>query len=868
MKVPSATYRFQFSEKFTFEDAEKTIPYLSRLGISHVYASPIMKATKGSTHGYDVVNPDVINHELGGEDGFRRLRKSLMDNGIGWIQDFVPNHMAFSTENVYLYDILEKGRLSVYRNLFDIDWDSPFFNGKIVCPILSDDYVRELEKISLVRKGDRYALKYYDHRLPLSAGSIELLNNMLNGSSIGQSGEKSSKTLDVEQEIDITDIQKMELLDSQNYTLRNWRSTNHEVNYRRFFNVNGLITINSSDTENIHFISGKLYSLISEGLIDGVRLDHIDGIYDPYQYLMELRRRFPDLIVIVEKVLSYKESINQKWPIEGTTGYDFLFLCNALQSDRESSIAMNKIYSSLVSTARGSEEIVRESKEGILDRELYGDLINITSQIYEDIKRRDYGHDITFKSLFRSLREYIIQMPVYRTYLRKGRQWEKDIEVIRSALRKSSMNRGSRETCFDALSKYLMEHGTIKERDPRVRMQQYEPAFYAKSIEDRLFYVHNPLISRNEVGNDPFVDYISPDEFHESIQIRMSQIADSMNLTSTHDTKFGEDLRARINAIQDNPEFWNYSVRRWMRMNSRFLRVYHGVRCPVENQEYLIYQVLAGSPPGSSSDSEYVKRLHDYLRKIIREGGRTTEWYEPDLEYESNFETFLSDILDESKNGQFLSDMESFQKRISIPGYLNSVAQTILKLTVPGFPDIYRGSEGWDYSFVDPDNRRPVDHEDLSIKLDSLPDAYSLEDFTAKLADIGFPFLKLYLIQKILNLRKNMPDLFRFGSYVPVIPSGLRADDTLVYARRFGDYAIIVILPLHTGAVIQDETMDFSQLWDDMRTDFGNLGGQYKSLISGRKVTIPRKIIYLKDLMGGFPVDILLGKPEEEMSLE
>ena len=868
MKVPSATYRFQFSEKFTFNDAEKTIPYLSKLGISHVYASPIMKATKGSTHGYDVVNPDVINPELGGEDGFRSLRKRLMDNGIGWIQDFVPNHMAFSHENVYLYDILEKGRFSEYSNLFDIDWDSPFFDGKIVCPILSDDFGREIGKITLVTSGNRYAVKYYDHCLPLSARSIELLNQMLSGNNGIFEEERSGANASVERVLNLTDKQKMEILDSQNYTLRNWRSTNHEVNYRRFFNVNGLITINSADTENIHFISKKLYSLINEGLIDGVRLDHIDGIYDPYLYLMELRRRFPDLIVIVEKVLSYKESINQKWPIEGTTGYDFLFLCNALQSDRESSVAMNKIYSSLVSTARGPDEIVRESKEGILDRELYGDLINITSQIYEDIKRRDYGHDITFKSLFRSIREYIVQMPVYRTYLRKGRQWEKDIDVIRSTLRKASMHLGSRETCFEALAEYIMEYDTIKVKDPRVRMQQYEPAFYAKSIEDRLFYLHNPLISRNEVGNDPFVDYISPDEFHESIQIRMSQIPDSMNLTSTHDTKFGEDLRARINAIQDNPEFWNYSVRRWMRMNSRFLRVYHGVRCPVENQEYLVYQVLAGSPPGSFSDNQYVTRLHDYLKKIIREGGKTTEWYEPDLEYESNFETFLSDILDRSKNEQFLADMESFQRRISTPGYLNSIAQTILKLTVPGFPDIYRGSEGWDYSFVDPDNRRPVDHEQFAIKLASLPETYSLEGFTTALADIEFPFLKLYLIQKILNLRKNMPDLFRLGSYVPVIPSGLRSEDTLVYARRFGEHAIIVILPLHTGAVIQDESMDFSRLWDDIRADFGNLNGAYKSLISGRKVTLPGKIMYLKDLMGGFPMEILLGKPEEEMSPE
>ena len=866
MKIPSATYRFQFSEKFTFSDAEKTIPYLSSLGISHVYASPIMKAVSRSTHGYDVVSPDKINPELGGEEGFRKLRKKLDENGIGWIQDFVPNHMAFSTENIYLYDILEKGRSSQYSNLFDIDWDSPFFRGKIVCPILADDYDREIGKIRVIKSGTKYKIRYYDNTLPVSEQSARLIEEILKGGAVNSPDELPSS--EAETEVELNYDLKREILDSQNYILRNWRSTNHEINYRRFFNVNGLITINSMNTENIHFISGKLYDLIGEGLIDGVRLDHIDGIYDPYRYLMELRRRFPDLIVIVEKVLSYKEPINQKWPIEGTTGYDFLFLCNALQSDREDSVAMNKIYGSLVSTARSPDEIVRESKEGMLDRELYGDLINITSQIYADIKMRDYGHDITFKSLFRTIREYIIQMPVYRTYLRKGRQWERDMDVIRSTLRRSALHLGPRETCFEAFGKYLTEYDTIGEKDPRIRMQQYEPAFYAKSIEDRLFYVHNPLISRNEVGNDPYVDYISPDEFHESIQIRMSQIPDSMNLTSTHDTKFGEDLRARINAIQDNPELWNYYVRRWMRMNSRFLRVYHGVRCPVENQEYLIYQVLAGSPPGCFADDEYVQRLHEYLRKIIREGGRTTEWYEPDLEYESNFMTFLTEILDNARNQQFLSDIESFQRSISIPGYLNSLSQTVLKLTVPGFPDIYRGSEGWDFSFVDPDNRRPVDHENLMEKLSSLPHKYDLDSFSKSLADIDFPYLKLYIIEKLLNLRKIMPDLFRLGSYIPVIPSGLRSDDTLIYARRYGGNAIIVIIPLHTGGILQNEHGDFQQLWDDMRLDFGDLGGLYHSLISGREVRIPGKIMYLHELMGGFPMDILLGKTEEGMPSE
>ena len=841
-----STYRIQFSSGFTFEDAEHIIPYLSDLGISHIYASPIFKAVKGSTHGYDVVSPEVINPELGGEEKFRHLRSMLSDNGIGWVQDFVPNHMAFSTENVYLNDIFQSGKSSPYSGIFDIDWENPFFKDRIVAPILGKSYEEEIENIRFERTDGGYQIRYYDHILPVETGSASVIES-LNG--IDHPEDASSLTL--------TKGMKESILQRQHYVLRNWKSTNHEINYRRFFNVNGLIAINSVDTGNIHFISKKLYQLIEEGLIDGIRLDHIDGLYDPYDYLKDLRKMFPELIILVEKILSYREELNPKWPVEGTTGYDFLFLCNALQSDGNGSAAINSIYRSTVSSAKSSDDIVRESKEGILDRELYGDLINITYAFYREIQQRDYGHDVTFKSLFISLREFIICLPVYRTYIRKGRVWDRDVDVIRSAIHQASRSCRSRETCFDVLERYFLEFETLHDGDPRIRIQQYEPAFYAKSIEDRLFYLHNPLVSRNEVGNDPYIDYMTPAEFHEIIQIRMSSLPETMNLTSTHDTKFGEDLRARINAIQDNPELWNISVRKWASVNSRFLRVYQGVRCPNENQEYLIYQVLGGSEPHSAEDREYRDRFSDYLIKIIREGGRTTEWYEPDLKYERSFRAFLDDILDASKNQEFLKDLLAFQERLSYPGYINSLVQTILKLTVPGFPDIYSGSEGFNFSFVDPDNRRPVDYHYLGKVMENLPDSYSRDDFMESFMDSGKPHIKMFLIRKLLDLRRRMKHLFDEGSYVPVYPSGARSDDSLIYARRSGRDCLMVILPLHTGSILGTEA-EFQDLWNDTRVDFDGMSGIYESLISARKVSIASREMDLRDLMAGFPFEILV----------
>lgn len=843
--IPSS-YRIQFSSAFTFSDAESIIPYIVELGISHVYASPILTAVKGSQHCYDVTDPFEINPELGGEAGFRKLRRKLVENGIGWIQDFVPNHMAFSYQNKLLQDVLLNGRNSKFANLFDIGWDNRLFSGKIVCPILSDDIENEISEIKFVLKGDDLFLEYRGSTLPVSSTAICQVFNNPEEVRNGLPRLNDSKTL------------KMKVIRELPYDLRNWKTTQHEINYRRFFNVNGLIAINSSDTGNIHFISSKIYDLIREGLIDGLRLDHIDGLHDPQRYLSELRKKFPNLIILVEKILAHREKLNPDWPVEGTTGYDFLFLVNSIQSSASGSSGMDSVYASVVENARKAPEIIRESRRLIVDDVLEGDLDNIALDVYHDLRERDYGHDVTLHDLKICLSEYFMNLSVYRTYFREKRSVDSDDIALRKSLSSSRKYLKNQKPTMDILERYLTEYDTIRTGDPRMKLQQYEPAFFAKSIEDRFFYVHNPLISRNEVGCDPFIDYLDINEYHELMSARFATTPHTMNLTSTHDTKFGEDLRAKINSLQDIPNEWNSKVSLWRKLNSRYLRAYDGVRCPVENQEYLIYQVLAGSETGSFRDSDYRERLDSYLMKIIREGGRTTGWFEPNIDYEENLRSFLRDILDENTNRKFTEDLSLFQQRITIPGAINSISQVILKILSPGFPDIYRGSETMNFSFVDPDNRRPVDHEKLSALLKSLPERLAAGSIFGLLEKFSDGRLKMYVTSRLLNLRKEHSDLFEAGSYRPMYAQGRNSESVVIFSRELDDKRCIVISRLHTGESFKELNGEFPDLWENSYVDLSGLDGEFESVITGIRKSIHGGNEYLGRIASGLPFEILI----------
>lgn len=844
--IPSSSYRTQFSSTFTFRDAEAIIPYLVELGISHVYASPILTAVKGSQHCYDVTDPFEINPELGGEAGFRRLRKKLVENGIGWIQDFVPNHMAFSSENRMLQDVLLNGQSSRFAKLFDVDWENRFFRGKIVCPILADDIENEISEIKFVPKGDDIFLEYRGSMIPVSPSAIGHVFSNPEEARKGLHNLNSSPAL------------KMKVIRELPYDLRNWKTTKHEINYRRFFNVNGLITLNSSDIGNIHFISSKIYDLIGEGLMDGLRLDHIDGLYDPHGYLAELRKKFPKLVILVEKILSHRERLNPDWPVEGTTGYDFLFLSNSIQSSASGSSGMDSVYLSTVETARKTPEIIRESKRMIVDSVLEGDLDNIALDVYYDLRGRDYGHDITLHDLKICLSEYFMNLSAYRTYFREKRYADFDDIALRKALSASRKYLKNLKPAMDTLERYLTEYETIRMGDPRIKMQQYEPAFFAKSIEDRFFYVHNPLISRNEVGCDPYIDYLDLNEYHELMSFRFATTPHTMNLTSTHDTKFGEDLRAKINSLQDIPNEWSSKVSLWRKLNSRHLRAYDGVRCPVENQEYLIYQVLAGSEAGSFMDPDYRERLDSYLMKIIREGGRTTGWFEPNIDYEENLRSFLRDILDEKNNKKFTEDLLIFQKRITIPGAINSISQVILKILSPGFPDIYRGSETMNFSFVDPDNRRPVDHVKLYALLKSLPDRLDAGSIPGLLETFSNGELKMYVTSRLLNMRKKHSDLFEAGSYRPIFAQGRNSESMVIFSRELDDKKCIVVSRLHTAESFKEWNGELPDLWENSYVDLSGLDGQFESAITGSKKIVHGGNEYLGRITSGLPFEVLI----------
>ncbi|MGH7766988.1 MAG: malto-oligosyltrehalose synthase [Candidatus Binatia bacterium] len=861
-RIPSATYRLQFNKAFSFADAKSVVGYLNDLGISDIYAAPIFQARAGSTHGYDVVDPNRLNPELGTPEEFDALIAAARAAGIGWLQDIVPNHMAYDGENRMLMNILENGRASPFADFFDIDWDSPYesIKGKVLAPFLGSFYGDALENGEIRLNYDERGLSvsYYNLRFPLNIESYSSVFHHGLGAlrrKLGGENPEYVKLLGVlyalknlppkeeakERTDQINFVKRMlwelyttsgeikefidghvgrlngqkgnpesfnaldQLLAEQLFRLSFWKVATEEINYRRFFNVNELISVRIEDEQVFRETHALVFKLVREGKIGGLRVDHIDGLYDPATYLQRVRREIGDRYLAVEKILGLDEPLPDSWPIEGTTGYDFLNYLNGIFCDKKNEQTLSEIYRRFAGFQTPYLDLVSEKKRLIIGKHMAGD-VDALAHLMKRLSSRDrYASDITLYGLKRGLVEVLAFFPVYRTYVNYQDYGDEDRFRLQEALnRAKEHNRGLLLELSFIERFLLLQSGRplpAEEKNQWVhfimRFQQLTGPLMAKGFEDTALYIYNRLVSLNEVGGDPGRFGVSLETFHRLNSLRQRYWPHAMNATATHDTKRGEDVRARINVLSELPKEWEKKISRWTRLNPK-TSVNGGGEAPDRNDEYFLYQTLAGSFPLDGAVHGYRERLKAYMIKAVREAKVHTEWLKPDAAYEDAFVAFAEEFLQAEPPTRFLSDFLPFVEKVAFYGMLNSLSQTILKIAAPGVADFYQGTELWDLSFVDPDNRRPVDFARRARLLEEIK-RRERDDRGALIGDLLKHWndgrIKLYTIYKGLNFRRAQKDLFHSGEYHPVEASGKPQEHVCAFLRRKDDAWALTAAP-------------------------------------------------------------------------
>ena len=837
-RTPTSTYRLQLHAGFTFDDAERVADYLAQLGISHIYASPYMQAAPGSTHGYDIVDHQRVNAELGGEEAHQRFCSRLGERGLGQVLDIVPNHMSLVPENRYWWDVLENAASSRYAAYFDIDWNPAELRlrDKVLVPILGDQYGRVLSSgdLRVVRQDDRFLVQYADHVLPVaprsmsvilsraadlaSSDTLHFLSESYARLPAPDSVERSviltrhrDKTVlatlllrtwredhRVEQSIDraIAELNSnIDALDNflnlQNYRLAYWRTADQELGYRRFFDVNTLVGLR---VEREHVFT-ETHSLIAkwlkEGVLDGIRVDHPDGLRDPFHYFERLRKTAPDAWIVAEKILEPGEHLRDPWPIQGTTGYDFLNQANGVLIDPDGLTEITKIYADFTGESTDYATICHEKKLSVMQEGLGSDVNRLTSLFVEICEGNRDRRDYTRTEIRRAIREVAACFPVYRTYvdaecLNCVQITEEDEREIYKAVAGAKISRQDVEPgLFDFLADVLCLRSRGKlEAEFVMRFQQFTGPVMAKGVEDTALYCYNRLTGLNEVGSDPSRPGVSVDEFHTFCADTHRNRPLTMVTLSTHDTKRSEDVRARIAVLSEMAVRWRSALRRFSRTNAQF----RSGEFPDRNAEYLYYQTLIGAWPLTPD------RAAAYMLKAARESKQHTSWTAGNAEYEAALQSFIHGTL---QHEPFLQAAQEIVDRVMTPGRINSLAQTLLKHTAPGVPDQYQGTELWDLSLVDPDNRRPVDYDRRRALLAELPNL-SCTDIAAKIPDPGDDGLpKLFTIHRSLTLRRKHPEWFGpDATYTPLAAQGPKAANIISFLRGENVTVIVPRLPL------------------------------------------------------------------------
>ncbi|MFL6603393.1 MAG: malto-oligosyltrehalose synthase [Steroidobacteraceae bacterium] len=985
-QIPRATYRVQLNKSFTFKDATAIIPYLSTLGISHVYCSPYFKARAGSVHGYDVVDHNQLNPEIGTREDFEEFVTALRAHDMGHILDIVPNHVGImGADNAWWMDVLENGQASKYADYFDIEWNpvNPALKGKVLVPVLGDPYGVVLERGELELRFERewgsFAVFYHEHRMPIDPKTYpHILDRVIGAVHSPELGYLRRGFVALADRQDPTDEQVTErdeskgdlkrrlaalcndepqvcesidavvrsfagnagdgasfdalheLLEKQAYRLASWRVAPDEINYRRFFDVNdlaGLRVENLTVFENTHRL---LFELISEGKIDGLRVDHPDGLRDPEQYFHRLQGRVatlrgaahgpagsweatgasinpgavpasalatnnpPDfgvagqkrnlpIYLVIEKITASFEHLRPTWPVHGETGYHFLNVVNRLLVDAATKARMDRVYASFIDQTLEWPNVAYDAQHMILRRSLASEL-SVVANLLSRIAQADrHTRDFTINGLRQTLAEVIACFPVYRTYVNDAVA-DADKRYVDWAIASARRRRSAGEApAFDFVRAALLLELPVATESLRrqlknfaMKFQQITAPITAKGIEDTSLYRFDRLVSLNEVGGEPDAYGSSVRAFHADAQQRARFWPHEMLGTSTHDTKRSEDVRARINVLSEMTQVWRKTIERWARINRLRKREVEGQPAPSPNDEYLLYQTLVGSWPLEDLDeaglATYRERIEAYMTKAAREAKVRTSWANVNAEYEDALLQFIRAALEAREGNIFLSDFTAFQRRISRFGLLNAMSQTLCKLTAPGVPDIYQGNEIWDFSLVDPDNRREVDYQKRrtmlasleSIDMDACVDRGLMKSLVDGMSDGR---CKLFLTWKVLQFRRDHESLFRDGEYLALRVTGEHASNVCAFARRHEGKLAITIAPRLYLRLLGPDREDpplGESVWEDTAVELPKECDetvQLKNVLDGKTVPTARAgnrvTLRVADALAHFPVGLL-----------
>jgi (1->4)-alpha-D-glucan 1-alpha-D-glucosylmutase len=951
--IPSATYRLQFNENFTFEAATSIVDYLHALGISHAYASSYLCAVPGSTHGYDVTDPTRLNPEIGDEAAHERWVERLRARDMGHIIDLVPNHMGIAqSANPWWQDVLENGPSSRYAPIFDIDWHplKPELENKVLLPILGDSYgaVLERQEIRLEYTGGAFIVRYFTHTLPIAPGTYGQVLGTGAATLIDEIGADSDvgieflSIMSAIRRLPARDVQEAELraerarekevikrrlavlaaaspavlahigraveafngrqgeprsfdqldalLSVQAYRLAHWRVAGEEINYRRFFDINELAAIRTEDPDVFERVHAFVFDLVQRGLVDGFRIDHVDGLYDPGSYLQRLQARAqalaPDpysdarrFYVTVEKILGFDEEL-PKWPVEGTTGYDFLVLLNGLFVDARNENAITTVYERFTRMRTPFREISYRGKQLVLRVSMAGELNVLAHGLNRFSERNRHSRDFTLNSLAYAMREIIACFPVYRTYVNDREPVSaRDREFIEHAvLEARRRNPGLPAVVFDFVGTLLLKQAGYIPEDARgehmrfvAKFQQVTSPVTAKGIEDTALYVHNRLVSLNEVGGEPDRFGVTPEALHSRLTERAARWPHGLSATSTHDTKRSEDVRARINVLSELPGAWKQATSRWARANRKGHSVVDGQSYPSRNEEYLLYQTLIGTwpfePMTPQQEDEYRARIIGYMHKAMREAKVFTSWLNPSPVHEKAMTRLIETAL-APDNDAFRSDFLALERRVAQCGIYNSLSQLAIKIGAPGVPDFYQGTELWDFSLVDPDNRRPVDYERRAGLLRELDDAIRSRGEASVAEEVAAnprdDRMKLYTSSTLLRFRRSRLDVFERGNYQALAASGTRQEHVFAFARTHGAQSVVVAVPRLPSTLLPeaDAAPLGEHIWGDTTID-APAGGpaSYRHVLTGTTIctrqTDGHRAFRAAEVFAGFPVALL-----------
>ena len=940
----SATYRLQFNKDFTFRAAGELLGYLSDLGITHLYASPILRSRKGSTHGYDVIDPTRWNPELG---DFHVLREELRQHGIGLLLDVVPNHMAATSENAWWMDVLEYGPASAYASYFDIDWHPPSrpLEGKILLPFLERPFAEVLENRELALRfvDGKFFVQYFEWLFPVAPRSyprilahrLETLKHNLgehstafqeyagiaaaaatlserHNSAAARAAPIGETRLQFEQlaerlrqlALNNADVRTLitqtleefagsighpasfslleRLLAEQFYVLAYWQNLNQEINYRRFFAITDLVGMRVEDPLVFEATHSLVTRMIEEDAVCALRVDHLDGLRDPVGYLNRLHERIAatspsanakDFLLYVEKILSRMEALRADWPVAGTTGYDFLNAVNALFVHPTGARALERVYFRFLDRNVDYDGLLYQQKKLVMGTLFAAELRSLSHQLALLASQDRYARDVPLTELRKALHETTARLSVYRTYIRNLEVGPEDRAVIEQAVATAQgfcaqLHPMAFPFIRDVFLLHNPPHLLPDQREARLafvmRWQQFTGPIMAKAFEDTLLYVYNPLISLNEVGGDPRPAAASRDYFQQCIHERLEKWPHSLNATTTHDTKRSEDVRARINVLSEIPEEWEARLRGWSELNARHKTEVQGQMVPDRNEEIFLYQTLIGMwPLAADEHATVLERLEAYAVKATREAMVHTRWTLPSFAHEQALKHFIAQILACGDPNGFLRDFTAFHEGIAYCAMLNGLSQTLLKILSPGVPDFYQGSELWDFRLVDPDNRQPVDFAKRKAELAQMQSAQ--ESMRLCLArELANNWrdgrIKMYVIWRALTCRRQNAELFLHGEFVSLEASGTRRGNVTSYCRRYGEQAVVVVLPWWLAATHASESsVSSDDFWSGTRISLpASETTPWRSIFTGETFP-PTHSLPIAGLLRHFPVAMLEG---------